>query len=159
MKKVLTIAAVLVLALSLAACAKGSLSVESDNEGVHAVATGAAEGSGTSHISIPEGYGLCINHIVNKGSFHVKATDSKTGTVAFDEDITDNILNLVDVQGDFDVVITAKDADGTVDIIAYDKEAQAVADATLDDALKDATGEDAEELGLSSSSSSSAAAQ
>jgi hypothetical protein len=59
---------------------------------------------------------------------------------------------------DFSIVtVSADKADGTVDVITYDKEAQAQADATLDDAVKSATGKTAEELGLSSKSSDSAA--
>ena len=137
MKKIIAITAALVLALALAACAPSSLSVESDDTGVHAVATNGADGEANGNITIGEGYGLCVNHIVNKGSFHVKATD-KSGAVVFDKDITDNIADLVPVTGEFDIWVTANGADGTVDIIAYDVEAQAQADATLPDAIKDA---------------------
>jgi len=135
MKKIAAIAAVFVLALALVACAPSTLGVESDDTGIHAVAENGAEGSANGNITIGEGYGLCINHIVEKGSFHVKATD-KNGTVVFDEDITDNVANFVEVQGEFDVIITAQGATGTIDIIAYDIKAQAEADASLDDALE-----------------------
>lgn len=156
MKKILTLAAMLVLALALTACAGGTLGVDSDGSGVHAKATGSAEGSATGNITITEGYGLCINHIVEKGTFHVKAT-GPDGAVVFDKDIKDNIADLVDVQpGEYKLVISAKNATGTVDVIPYDKEAQAAADATLDEALEQATGKSPEELGLSKSSRASA---
>ena len=135
MKKAIALAVVLVMAFALTACAPATLGVESDDDGIHAVAKNGAEGSGMGNITIEPGYGLCINHIVEKGSFHVKATD-KSGNVVFDEDITDNIANLVEVTGEFDVEISAKGADGTVDIIAYDVEAQAQADTTMPDVLK-----------------------
>ena len=138
MRKTFAILAALLAALAFAGCAPATFGVETDDAGVHAVAKNGAEGSGTGAISIGEGYGLCVNHIVNRGSFHVTATDTESGEVVFDEDLTDNILDMADVQGDFDVVVTAKGADGTVDVIAYDKEAQAQADATLGDALDDA---------------------
>ena len=156
MKKLLAIAATLALALSLVACGPaGSFDVESDGSSVHAVAEGSAEGSVTDSITIEEGYGLCINHIVDKGTFHVTATNSSTKEVVFDEDITDNVANLVDVvPGDYDIVISADNAAGTIDIIPYDKEAQAQADASLNDALVTATGKDASELGVATSSSS-----
>lgn len=155
MKKLLVLLAMSMLALALAACAGGKLGVESDGSGVHAKATGAAEGSATGSIMITEGYGLCINHIVEKGSFHVKAT-GPDGTVVFDKDIKDNIADLVDVQpGEYKLVISAKNATGTIDAIPYDKEAQATADGTLDEALEQATGKNAEELGLTKSSGSS----
>lgn len=135
MKRIAAVATVLVMAFVLMACAPVTLAVETDDTGVHAVANNGAEGSGTGYIVIPEGHGLCINHIVNKGTFHVTATDSK-GNVIFDEDLTDNIANLVPAQGDIDLVISAQGADGTVDIIAYDEEAQAQADAALGEALE-----------------------
>ena len=157
MKKVLVLAVMLAAALVLCACAGGSLGVSSDDDGVHAVAKNSAEGSATGNIAIEEGYGLCVNHIVESGSFHVKATTAE-GAVVFDEDITDNIADFVDVEpGEYNLVISAKNATGTIDVIAYDKEAQAQADATLDDALEQATGKNAEELGLAKSSEASGA--
>ncbi len=149
----LAVVAMMALSLALAACSGGSFGVESDGTTVHAEATGSADGTATANITIPDGSGLCINHIVEHGSFHVKATDA-SGTVVFDGDINDNIADLIDVSGDIDLVLTANDAQGTIDIIAYDKEAQAQADATLDDALEQAAGKDAEELGLTKSSES-----
>lgn len=149
-KFVVTAVAVLVLV----ACGGGTLGVESNDTGVHAVAEGSAEGSGSGDITIKEGYGLCINHIVNSGSFHVKATASD-GKVVFDEDITNNIADFVDVEpGEYKLWISADNASGTVDVIPYDKEAQADADAKLDDALSQ-MGESAEELGLRSDSAES----
>lgn len=139
MKKILSLIAVFVLALGLCSCAAAKFGVESDGTSIHAKAENKAEGSGTGQITIEEeGYGLCINHIVEKGSFHVKITAAATSEVVFDDDITDNILNLVDVgPGDYDVIITAKNAVGTIDIILYDKEAQAMADGTMPEQLKD----------------------
>lgn len=152
MKKFAAIVSVFVLALALAGCSGGSLSVDSDDGGVHAVAQGTAEGEGNGHITIGKKEGLCINHIVNKGSFHVKVVASD-GTVVFDQDIADNIADMRDIQGEFDVWITANNAEGTVDIIPYDKEAQAQAASSLDESLKQATGKTAEELGASKSTS------
>lgn len=146
MKRIVALLGTLVLALSLVACGKSELAVSSDEDGIHAVATGRAEGSANGNITITDGYGLCINHIVEKGSFHVKATD-QDGNVAFDEDITDNIANLIPVTGEFEVIITANKATGTIDIIAYDKEAMAMADETLPDALEEA-GLSEEEVGI-----------
>ena len=148
MKKILVILGAAMLALALAACTSGTLGVESDDSGVHAQATGSADRSTTGDITISEGYGLCINHIVEKGTFHVTAT-AADGKVVFDEDINDNIANLVDVEpGDYSLVISAEDAAGTIDVIPYDKEAQAMADESLDEALEQATGKTAEELGM-----------
>lgn len=145
MKRIAKIVVSAVTVLVLAACGGGTLGVESDDSGVHAVAEGSAEGSGNGGITIEEGYGLCINHIVNGGSFHVKATSSD-GEVVFDEDITNNIADMVDVEpGEYELWITANNASGTVDVIPYDKEAQAEADASLGDAL-DQVGVDADEL-------------
>ena len=138
MKKYLILAIAAALTLMLSACATGTLSVETDDVGVHAVATNSAEGSETGNITIEEGYGLCVNHIVDKGSFHVKAAAS-SGEVVFDEDVTDSIADLVDVEpGEYNLAISANGATGTIDVIAYDKEAQAQADATLDEALEQA---------------------
>lgn len=147
MKRIMAIVSMAALACMLWACTGGTLSVDIDEVGTHAVAEGFAEGSGTGNVTIGEGQGLCVNHIVERGSFHVKATSSD-GEVVFDEDLTDNIANLVEVPaGEYDLVISAKNATGTVDVIAYDIEAQAMADATLDDALE-RNGVDAEKLGL-----------
>lgn len=132
----------LVMAFALAACAPAELSVTNDNEGVHAVAKNGVDGASAGQITVEPGYGLCINHIVNRGTFHVKATNQQ-GKVVFDEDITDNIANLVEVNGDFDIEISAKGADGTVDIIAYDIAAQAQADAALPESLKSEISKDA----------------
>lgn len=150
MKKILAMASMLVVVFALAACGPaGTLTVDSDSDGIHAVATGTAQGSANASITIPEGYGLCINHIVEKGSFHVKAVKSGTDTLIFDSDITDNVANFVDVvPGDYDLVISADNATGTIDVIPYDKVAQAKADGTLDAALQLATGLSADDVGL-----------
>ncbi len=146
MKKIIAMMAVFSMAFALVACGKSELSVVSEDDGIHAVATGKAEGSANGNITIGEGYGMCVNHIVDKGSFHVTATDEQ-GNVVFDKDITDNIADMVPVTGEIDVMITANKAIGTIDIIAYDVEAQAMADATLPDALAEA-GVETEEVGL-----------
>lgn len=125
--KIVAVAAVLAIAFAMAACAKSELVVDSDEKGVHAVAENRASGSGSGHITIEPGYGLCINHIVEKGSFHVEAVDEQ-GTVVFDEDLTDNIADFVPATGKIDLAVSANNATGTVDIIAYDVEAQAQAD-------------------------------
>ena len=138
MKKLIAIVAVLAMAFALAACAKAEFSVVTDDKGVHAVAKNGADGASAGEITVEPGHGLCINHIVNKGSFHVKATD-KQGTVVFDGDIENNIADMIPVTGTFDIEISAKKADGTIDIIAYDVEAQAMADATMPEDLKEAT--------------------
>ena len=135
MKKVIAVVTMLVMAFALAACAPAELSVTNDNEGVHAVAKNGVDGASAGQITVEPGYGLCINHIVNRGTFHVKATD-QLGKVVFDEDISDNIADFIEANGDFDIEISAKGADGTVDIIAYDIEAQAQADTALPDFLK-----------------------
>ena len=148
-KRTLAIVAamVMVMALALAACSRSQLSVETDDAGIHAVAEGTSEGSGTGSITIAPEEGICINHIVDKGSFHVTITNVATDEVVFDGDVEDNIANFIDANGEFDVVITANDAQGKVDIIAYDKAAQAAADASLDDALGQG-GVDREDTGL-----------
>ena len=130
------IAAALAVAFALVACAPATFGVETEDDGVHAVASNRAEGSATGHISIGNGHGLCVNHIVNRGSFHVTATNA-SGTVVFDEDLTGNIADMVPVNGEIDLVISARAADGTVDVIAYDIEAQAQADAAMPDIVKD----------------------
>ncbi|MBR3313770.1 MAG: hypothetical protein IKG18_06500 [Atopobiaceae bacterium] len=135
MKKAIAFVAALATSLSLAACGgTPTLSVTTDETGIHAVADKGAEGTGSGEITIDEGYGLCVNHIVEQGSFHVKATDEK-GSVVLDKDLTDNIADLVPANGQIAVTISAQDAVGTVDVIAYDEEAQAQAEGTLDDAL------------------------
>ena len=156
MKKIAVLAIALAMAFALAACAEGSLSVTSENNEVDAVAKGSAEGSATGNITIEEGYGLCINHTVEKGTFHVKVATT-AGEVVFDEDITDNIANLVDVEpGEYDLVISANNAAGTINIIPYDKETQAQADAQLGEALEEAgvNAEIVEELTSSDASES-----
>ena len=145
MKKLIAIIAALAMALALAACAPAEFSVTNDDNGVHAVAKNGVDGSSAGQITIEPGFGLCINHIVNKGSFHVKATD-ELGKVVFDEDVSDNIANFVAASGDFDIVVTAKGADGTVDIIAYDIEAQAAADGELQEALENMGVEDSSSI-------------
>ena len=150
MKKIVAIAALLAMALALAACAAGSLNIDNGSDGVHVVAKNGANGTVSGDITIPEKSGMCINHIIEKGSFHIKATNS-AGTVVFDDDITDNIANLVSAQGKLEVQIDAKNATGTVDIIPYDVEAQAQADASLDEALAQA-GTSREAVGLSGES-------
>jgi len=137
MKKLIAIAAALAMAFALAACAPTEFSVTTDDDGVHAVAKNGAEGASAGEITVEPGYGLCINHIVNKGTFHVKATD-ELGRIVFDNDLTDNIANFVEASGVFDIEISANAADGTVDIIAYDIEAQAQADATMPESVKQA---------------------
>ena len=140
MKKLIAIAAALVMALALAACASAEFSVTNDDEGVHAVAKNGATGASAGQLTVKDGFGLCVNHIVNRGAFHVKATD-ELGTVVFDEDVTDNIANMVAASGTFDVEISAKGADGTADVIAYDIEAQAQAEAALPEVFKSAGAE------------------
>ena len=135
MKKLIAVVAMLVMMLALAACAPSEFSVDNDGEGVHAVAKNGADGASAGRITVGLGFGLCINHIVNRGSFHVKATDEQ-GKVVFDEDINNNIANLVEVNGVFDIEISAKNADGTVDVIAYDIAAQAEADAAMPESVK-----------------------
>lgn len=134
MRKRIAILAVLTMALALAlsACAAGELKVDSDNDGIHAKATNGASGSATANITIPDGYGLVINHIVEKGSFHVKVAE-KNGTVVFDKDVTNNIADPVAASGSFDVVISANNAVGTIDIIQLDLEAYAQSESTLDE--------------------------
>ena len=139
MKKLIAIAAALAMAFALAGCATANFGVDSDGTSIHGVAEGGASGTTYTNITIEPGYGLCVNHVVNKGSFHVTVTN-KSGTVVFDKEITDNIADFEPVDGDFDVSIEAKEATGTIDIIAYDIEAQAQADATMPDVVKDATG-------------------
>lgn len=153
-KKILAMAAALIVAVALASCTPGGeLAVDSDDHAVHAKATNSVSGTAISGITIEEGYGLCINHVVEKGSFHVKATD-ESGKVVFDADITNNIADFIDAQGYIDLAIEAKQAVGTLDIIPYDIAAQAQADATLDEAL-DEMNLDRDALGSSSSSASS----
>ena len=137
MKRIIAIMAVVVLACVLAGCEKATLNIDSDDTGVHVVAKNGFDGSGTGTITIPPDYGLCVNHIVEKGSFHVTVTD-KQDTIVFDADIDNNIADLTPVSGEFIVTITAKRATGTIDIIAYDIEAQAQADAALPEALAQA---------------------
>ena len=147
MKKILVLLAAAMLALALAACAGGTLNVDEGDSEIHVQATGSANGSWLGDITISEGYGLCVNHVVEKGSFHVTAT-AADGKAVLDKDIKDNIADFVDVEpGDYKLEISANGAVGTVDVIPYDKEAQAQADATLDEALQQA-GTSAEEVGL-----------
>ena len=153
MKKLTVIIAVLAMAFALAACAQAEFSVTNDDDGVHAVAKNGVDGSSAGQITVEKGFGLCINHIVNKGSFHVKASDEQ-GTVVFDDDVSDNIANLVEASGDFDIEITAKGADGTVDIIAYDIEAQAAADGQLKESLERMGVEDSSSVGSTAAASS-----
>ena len=160
MKRILALissaALALALVLPLAACASvSSLSGVYDDTGVHVIAKGAASGTQEGAVSSDETQGIVINHIVEKGSFQVTLTDAD-GKVCFEKDIADNIADFVDVQGEFTVSIVAKNATGTVDVIAYDKEAQAQAEATLDDALLEATGKGAQEWGLATSSAADA---
>lgn len=156
-KRIIALAMALVMAVTLAACASASLKVDSDDSGIHAVATGGASGSANGSITIEEHYGLCVNHIVSKGSFHIKATN-ESGAVVFEKDITDNVADLVPVQGEIEVEIEAKDAEGTIDVIAYDISAQAEADSKLDDALEQ-EGVNREEVGLANPWSSAATAE
>ena len=145
MKRIIALAAAVATSLSLVACGgTPTLAVNEDETGIHVEATDGVTGTNTGEISIDEGYGLCVNHIVEQGSFHIKATDD-TGAVVIDKDLTDNIADFVPANGQIEVEISAQDATGTVDIIAYDEAAQAQADATLDDALAtvDMTREDA----------------
>ena len=143
MKKLLAIATVFALALCLAACASQTLAVEGDEMGVHVVAENNVSGSGISSITIGEGEGLCINHIIDRGSFHVVATSS-TGEVVFDADIANNIADLVDcAPGDYTIDVTANSATGSLDIIPYDKAAQAQADATMPDEVRQALSDSA----------------
>ena len=143
MRRLFALVASLVVVMALTGCGMSSFGLTTDDAGVHAVAKGGADGASAGKITIGEGEGLCINHVINKGSFHVVATDSM-GRVVFDEIVKDSVADMVDVQGVFDIEISSDKADGTVDVIAYDKEAQAQADATLDEALKDATGKSAD---------------
>ena len=142
----------LALVMPLAACAGfSSLSGVNDDTGMHVVAEGGASGTQEGVVTSDETQGIVINHTVQRGSFHVTLTDAD-GTVCFEKDVTDSIADLVDVQGEFTVTVEAKSATGTVDAIAYDKEAQAASEATLDEALVQATGKDAQEWGLAASS-------
>ena len=143
----LAVAMTMALALMLVACGESKLGVETDDTGIHAVAEGTAEGSGMGTISIAPEEGICINHQIEKGAFHVTIVNSETMDVVFDEDIEDNIANFIDANGQFDVTITAYDARGTVDVIPYDKAAQDAADAGLDDSLGQG-GVDREDTGL-----------
>ena len=138
MKKITVLTAVLsfVFALGLCACSSSSLGVESDDTGVHAIAQGKAEGSASGNITIEEGYCLCINHLVEKGAFHIEIKGSD-GTVVFDKDVDNNVLDLVDVEpGEYEVWITAKGATGTVDIIPGDKGAQEAAEAAMPEQIR-----------------------
>lgn len=136
--KIVAIAAMLAIAFAMTACAESKFAVDSGENDVHAVAENGASGSATGHITIEPEHGLCINHIVTKGSFHVKAVDEQ-GTVVFDDDLTDNIADFVPVTGEIDLFITANNATGTIDIIAYDVEAQAQADAGLEELMSRAS--------------------
>lgn len=149
MKKLIASIAAFVAMLALAACTAATLEINYDDTGVHAVATGRASGSGTGTLSIGEDESIVINHTVDNGSFHVSIV-GEDGEAVFDEDITDNIFDQVVASGDFTVTISADKATGTVDVIPGDPAALAAADETLDDALLQATGKTAEELGLGS---------
>lgn len=137
MKRIVSFMTALAMMLVLASCASSSFKVETDGDGVHAVATGGADGTGDGTITIDEGFGLCVNHAVNKGSFHITATDA-SGAVVIDKDLTDSIADMVPANGEIAVTITAAGADGTVDVIAYDVEAQAQGDAAYEEAKKEA---------------------
>lgn len=138
MKKIVALVAVLATSIVLMACGKTSGTAEfgtnSDESGIHSVATNGASGTTMNQIEIGEGFGLCVNHIVEKGSFHVKATDA-AGNVILDKTIVDNVADLVPAAGRIDVEISAQNATGAVDVIPYDRQAQAQANAALDEAL------------------------
>lgn len=135
MKRLVAFAAALATSFTLVACGGApTLTVNENETGIHVEAAGGVVGTNTGEITIADGYGLCINHIVEQGSFHVKATD-ESGNVILDKDITDNIADYVSANGKVEVEITAQDATGTMDVIAYDEKALAQSEATLDDAL------------------------
>ena len=144
MKKIIPLIAAAMLAIGLCACTSSNLEVTANGDFIHAQAQNQAEGSGSGDIKIEEGYGVCINHIVEKGSFHVKIV-SAGGEVVFDDDIDDNIAEMIDAEpGDYEVMITADKATGTLDIIPYDKQAQAMAEATMPEYLKEMVDEQKE---------------
>lgn len=128
------LAVLAVAVVTLAACKPASFNGSTDDVGVHVVAEDGASDTYTGEITIGEGYGIVVNHVVDKGSFHVTIVDDSGATV-FDGDIIDNICDNIDVQGHFTATITANKATGWVDVQAYDKEAQAMADATMPNVL------------------------
>ena len=149
MKKMFVAMAVLALALALVACGpKPELSVNSDGTTIHAKATNGAEGTAMSDMKVTQGYGICINQLVDKGSFEVVIKDS-AGKQVYEGTLDARIAQLVDVEpGSYDFTITARSATGTLDIIPYDKTAQAQADIALADTVEKATGKTTEELGI-----------
>ena len=148
MKKVLTVIAVVVFALALAACTKNSFGVQSNGERADITAEGIAEGTASTSITVKAGYGIVINPLLDRGSITVHIEDSKGATV-FDEKVEGKIAVLVDVSaGEYALKLTANKATGTMSILPYDKVAQAQAAGTIDDALNTATGKNTEELGV-----------
>ena len=141
MKKIIPLIAAAMLAIRLCACTSSTLEVTANGDFIHAQVQNQAEGSGFGDIKLEEGYGVCINHIVEKGSFHVRIV-SAGGDVVFDDDINDNISEMIDAApGDYEVIITADKATGTLDIIPYDKQAQVIADASMPEYLKEMVNE------------------
>ena len=143
-KKILAAASTAVIALALAACTSSSFVYTTDDDEMHIKAENATE-TRTATIEIEHDEGLCINHMIQKGSFSVKVTDA-SGAVIFEKTITDNIADMIDVSGNLTIEAKAQNATGTLDIIGYDREAQAQADATLGDAFEQAGVDVPEEL-------------
>lgn len=149
MKRIAALISALALACALTACgssteASNPISVNSDTNGVHAVAQYSANGSGTGTITITDGFGLSVNHSATKGSFHVTALEGETNKAIFDEKLEGNGVHNVDVKpGTYTVVISADKATGTVDIVNYSKRTQAKAGSTLDTCLDVLAGEGA----------------
>ena len=134
MKRIMLLTCAFVLFATLAACGpKAELNVDSDGASVKATATNGASGSGTASVTIKDGEGggaMVISHQVERGSFQVTITSS-SGAVVFDKEIEDNIADIVDATGDFDVKVEAKNAVGTAEIITGDKEALDASEATM----------------------------
>ena len=110
----------IVCLLALSACSTSTaadveFSFNSDDAGIHVVAKNGADASQTDSYTVKSGEGLNINTVVNKGTFHVKVTDS-TGKAVLDEDFKENVSKTVAAEGSVNVEVDAKGADGTLNI-------------------------------------------
>lgn len=145
MKRIASIAAVPMLCLALVACGKGSLeqSLLDEASGVKVVAENAGTGTQAlteSAITVEEGDLIVISPMLDKGSFHLTITSDADKTVIYDEDVDGQVLFSIEAApGSYTVATGSNDATGEMTVFAEDADEYASLDASLAEALEDAT--------------------
>ena len=124
-RSIATAVAVLVLAITLGACGKGTLSTNMTNEGAVEIVAKEADIATTTtagSITVDEGQCIVISPVVEEGFIRVTIETGDGKVTVYDKDVTGTEYFTVDADpGIYDVVTAAENATGHVVILTADQ--------------------------------------